>query len=72
VWADGTKLIGGKKFSWGRSATLPVSAGSYRVEVTPPDSRKAVIGPVTQRLTAGGAYQVYAVGSAGHYQPLVR
>ena len=29
---------------------------------------KAVIGPASKTFAAGRAYQVYAVGSAGHYR----
>lgn len=68
VWAGGAKLIGGNRFTWGKGATLPVPAGTYRVKVTLPGSRKPVIGPVTKTLTAGRAYQVYAVGVSGHYR----
>ena len=68
VWAGGTKLISGRQFTWGKSATLAVPSGTYRVKVTLPGSSKAVIGPASKTLTAGAAYQVYAVGSAGHYR----
>jgi len=68
VWAGSTKLISGRSFTWGSSATLGVPAGSYRVKVTLPSSAKPVIGPATVALGAGKAYQVYAVGSPGHYQ----
>jgi hypothetical protein len=68
VWAGGAKLIGGTDFTWGKSATLPVPAGSYSVKVTLPGSRKPVIGPACKTLSAGRAYQVYAVGSPGHYR----
>ena len=68
VWAGHTRLITGTGFTWGRSATLAVPAGSYPVKVTLPGSARAVIGPVSVTLAAGHAYQVYAVGSPGHYR----
>jgi len=68
VWAGSTKLISGTGFTWGKSATLPVPAGTYSVKVTLPGSTKAVIGPASKTLNAGRAYQVYAVGSPGHYR----
>ncbi len=68
VWANGSKLIGGTSFTWSKSRKFDVPAGCYRVKVTLPGSGKAVIGPVTLRLSAGKAYQVYAVGSAGHFR----
>jgi hypothetical protein len=68
VWAGQTKLVGGTTFSWGKSRTLAVPAGTYPVKVTLPGSTKAVIGPATKTLHAGRAYQVYAVGSAANYR----
>jgi hypothetical protein len=68
VWAGGTKLISGRQFTWGKGATLAVPAGTYRVKVTLPQSTKAVIGPASKTLAGGRAYQVYAVGSPGHYR----
>lgn len=68
VWAGSTKLIGGTDFTWGKSATLTVPRGTYRVKVTLPGSRKPVIGPRRTTLRQGRAYQVYAVGSPGHYR----
>jgi hypothetical protein len=68
VWADKTKIVSGARFTWGKSATLAVPNGTYRVKVTLPGSRRPVIGPKAKRLVAGRAYQVYAVGSAGHYR----
>jgi hypothetical protein len=68
VWAGRTKIIGGTHFTWGRSATLAVPAGRYVVRVSLPKSTKAVIGPARASLAAGRAYQVYAVGLAGHYR----
>jgi hypothetical protein len=68
VWANGTKLISGRSFTSGASATLGVPAGTYHAKVTLPNSGKPVIGPATVRLHAGNAYQVYAVGSPGHYR----
>lgn len=68
VWAGPAKLIGGTQFTWGKGATLGVPAGTYPVKVTLPGSTKAVIGPASKTLAAGRAYQVYAVGSPGHYR----
>ena len=68
VWANSTKLVGGKSFTWGSSATLAAPAGTYAVKVTLPGSSKAVIGPVSRTLRQGQAYQYYAVGSPGHYR----
>jgi hypothetical protein len=68
VWAGAAKLIGGTEFTWGKSATLGVPAGSYAVKVTLPGSTTPVIGPASTTLAAGHAYQVYAVGSPGHYR----
>lgn len=68
VWAGRAKLICGTQFTWGKSATLAVPAGTYSVKVTLPGSTKAVIGPASKRLAAGSAYQVYAVGAPGHYR----
>ena len=67
VWANGAKLISGRSFTWGSSATLGVPAGTYRAKVTLPGSAKPVIGPATVHLSAGTAYQVYAVGAPGSY-----
>ena len=68
VWAGSTRLISGSSFTWGKSATLGVPANTYQVKVTLPGSSKPVIGPKSLTLKAGKAYQVYAVGSAGHYR----
>ena len=68
VWAGSSKLIGGTHFTWGKSATLGVPAGTYSVKVTLPGSSEAVIGPASKTLRAGRAYQVYAVGSPGHFR----
>jgi hypothetical protein len=68
VWADGTKIIGGTKFTWGKSRTLAVPHGTYKVKVTLPGARQPVIGPTSKRVAAGRAYQVYAVGVPGHYR----
>ena len=68
VWAGGTKLIGGTRVTWGKSATRAVPAGTYSAKVTLPGSRKPVIGPVSTTLAAARAYQAYAVGSPGHYR----
>ena len=57
-----------QRFTWGKGRSIAVPAGTYRVKVTLPGSRKAVIGPVTTSLAAGKAYQAYAVGSPGHYR----
>jgi len=71
VWAGGTRLIGGTSFTWGEERTRAVPAGEYRVKVTLPGSRKAVIGPRYLTLHAGAAYQVHAVGSADRYRLVV-
>jgi hypothetical protein len=71
VWANGTKVIGGTSFTWGKQRTLAVPADTYRAKVTLPGSKKAVIGPADLTLRAGRAYQVYAVGSADHYRLVV-
>lgn len=68
VWAGRTKLIRGTSFTWGKGRTFGVRAGTYKVKVTLPGSRKAVIGPASKTLHAGRAYQVYAVGSASNYR----
>jgi hypothetical protein len=68
VWAGRTKIIGGTKFTWGKSATLAVPGATYQVKVTLPGSRQPVIGPTSKRVAAGRAYQVYAVGAPGHYR----
>lgn len=68
VWADGSRLIGGTRFTWAESATLEVPAGRYRVKVTLPGSKTPVIGPAALRLGAGKAFEVYAVGSADDYR----
>lgn len=68
VWADGAKVIGGTRFTWGKGATLGVPAGTYKVKVTLPGSRHPVIGPVSKELAGGRAYQVYAVGAPGHFR----
>jgi hypothetical protein len=71
VWAGSAKLIGGTAFTWGKSATLGVPAKAYTVKVTLPGSTTPVIGPASLTLSAGHAYQVYAVGSAGKYKLVV-
>lgn len=71
VWAGSTKLIGGECFTWGHSRTFTVPKGEYRVKVTLPASKKPVIGPRWLTLDAGKAYQVHAVGKAGHYRLIV-
>ena len=68
VWAGPTKLIGGTSFKWGKTATVAVPAATYSAKVTLPGSRKAVIGPVSATLRQGRAYQLFAVGSPGHYR----
>lgn len=67
VWANGEVLIGGDGFTWGKRATFGVPAGTYRVKVTLPGERRAVIGPVDLTLRAGRAYQVFAIGEPGRY-----
>ena len=71
VWAGRTRLIGGTTFTWGEERTRAVPAGEYRVKVTLPWSRKAVIGPRHLTLHAGSAYQVHAVGSPDRYRLVV-
>lgn len=71
VWANGAKLIGGHRFTWGDSRTFAVPRGHYRVKVTLPGSNQPVIGPRRLALRAGNAYQVYAVGMSGHYRLIV-
>ena len=68
VWASGSRLIDGTSFTWSKSRKFDVPSGTYRVKVTLPGSSNAVIGPVTLHLSAGKAYQVYAIGSAGHFR----
>jgi len=67
VWAGTTRLVGGTSFTWGKSAAFAVPAGKYSAKVTLPGSKKPVIGPASLMLRQGRAYQVYAVGSPGHY-----
>lgn len=71
VWAGSTRLIGGTGFTWGEERTTAVPAGTYRVKVTLPASRKAVIGPRHLTLRAGRAYQVHAVGTPDSYRFVV-
>jgi Domain of unknown function (DUF4397) len=71
VWADGSPLIAGRHFRWGDRESFPVPAGRYRVKVTLPGSDEPVIGPRRLSLRAGNAYQVHAVGEAGHYRLVV-
>jgi len=71
VWANGSPLIGGNDFVWGKSVTVMVPADSYRVKVTLPGETAPVIGPATLDLAAGKAYQVYAVGTADTYRLVV-
>jgi hypothetical protein len=61
VWANKEKLIGGTKFTWGKSETLNVMADSYKLFVTLPGSKTALIA-AKLKAAAGKAYQVYAVG----------
>ncbi|MEO8476418.1 MAG: DUF4397 domain-containing protein [Actinomycetota bacterium] len=63
VWANGAKLISGTWFDWGSHARFDVPKGDYRVKVTLPGERAAVIGPAMLSLKAGTVYQVYAWGS---------
>jgi hypothetical protein len=74
VWANGAKLIGGKDFTWGKSATLQTRRGIYAAWVSLPGQYAPVIGPAVLRLKAGHAYQVYAWGngSAGYSFAVVR
>ncbi len=71
VWAGSTRLIGGTGFTWGEGRTFAPPKGTYRVKVTLPGSRRAVIGPRPLTLRAGKAYQVYAVGAPGDYRLVV-
>lgn len=71
VWAGSARLIGGSWFTSGKSATVGVPAKTYPVTVTLPGSTKPVIGPKSLSLSAGRTYQVYAVGSAGHFRLVV-
>jgi hypothetical protein len=71
VWAGRTRLIGGKRFTWGDEKTLAVPAGRYRVKVTLPGSRQPVIGPQRLTLRPGRAYQVHAVGTGDRYRLVV-
>jgi hypothetical protein len=63
VWANGAKLISGTWFDWGSHARFDVPKGDYKVKVTLPGERAAVIGPAMVSLKAGTVYQVYAWGS---------
>ena len=63
VWANGSRLNGGNRFTWGAKRVYEVAEGNYRVKVTLPGSSKAVIGPATLHTEAGYAYQVYAWGN---------
>jgi hypothetical protein len=63
VWANGAKLIGGTKFTWGKSATLQTPKGIYATWVSLPGDYTPVIGPAVLKLKAGHAYQVYAWGN---------
>jgi hypothetical protein len=71
VWADGGVLIGGDDFTWGSKATVMVPADTYTVKVTLPGKTAPVIGPRDLKLSAGKAYQVFAVGAAGSYSFVV-
>jgi uncharacterized protein DUF4397 len=68
VWANGSRLIGGTGFTWGKSETLEVPSDRYRVKVTLPGSKAPVIGPAVLDLAANKGYQVYAVGDAHGYR----
>ena len=63
VWANGAKLIKGTWFDWGSHARFSVPKGDYKVKVTLPGEKAAVIGPAMVSLKAGTVYQVYAWGS---------
>lgn len=71
VWAGKTRIIGGKRFTWGDERTFAVPADTYRVKVTLPGSRTPVIGPRELTLRAGRAYQVHAVGAGERYRLVV-
>jgi hypothetical protein len=71
VWADRTQLIGGNRFTWRDERTTAVPAGTYRVRVTLPGSRKPVIGPRELTLRSGRGYQVHAVGTPDRYRLVV-
>lgn len=64
VWANGSPLNRGNRFTWGHKRVWTVPEGTYHVKVTLPGSAKAVIGPATLKTDAGYAYQVYAWGNA--------
>jgi len=63
VWANGAKLVGGKDFTFGDSATLQTRKGIYAAWVSLPGGFTPVIGPAVRELKAGHAYQVYAWGN---------
>jgi len=63
VRVNGSVLIGGTAFTWGKSKTVVVPQGTYDAKVTLPGQTAAVIGPATLKLKSGFAYQVYAWGS---------
>jgi hypothetical protein len=64
VWANGTRVIGGTGFVWGKSATINARRGIYAAWVSLPGQFAPVIGPAVLQLKAGFAYQVYAWGDA--------
>ena len=64
AWVNGSKLIGGNKFTWGHRRVFVAAEGRYTAVVTLPGSKTPVIGPATLKLKEGYAYQVYAYGSA--------
>jgi hypothetical protein len=66
VWANGSKLVGGKNFTFGDSAALQVKKGVYAAWVSLPGDYAPVIGPAVLQLKAGVAYQVYAWGGGTH------
>ncbi len=66
VWANGAKLVGGKRFTFGDRAALQVKKGVYAAWVSLPGHYAPVIGPRVLKLDAGVAYQVYAWGDGSH------
>jgi hypothetical protein len=64
VWANGTKIVGGAGFTWGKGATVCVPMGIYAAWVSLPGQFEPVIDPAVLELKAGNAYQVYAWGDA--------
>jgi hypothetical protein len=66
VWANGAKLVGGKDFTWGKSATVQTPKGVYAAWVSLPGDYDPVIGPAVLKLKSGVAYQIYAWGDGSN------